>query len=257
MSALLRVLVLAALSAGLLTAPAATAVPADPPHFVKKQKVIGKTVTGRKIVAYFRGDPKAERVLVVLGQMHGDEPAGVRTATYIRAQLRPKRGAAVWVVPTMNPDGKARGTRTNARGVDLNRNWPTSGWIKGVKGSRTYGGPTKASERETRAMMRFLRRVKPDYIASIHQPLYGIGISDKDAVFEKRLASRLDLPRKHFGVVQGSGTSPTLTGWYNRYLGKHGTAITIEYGANPSTRFVKQKAGRGILGAARVIRKRR
>lgn len=242
------------LSAG-LAAPVLVAAPAEAaPTYVKKRVVVGTTYEGRKIVALFRGDPDAERTLLVLGQMHGDEPAGRDTALHVAKRLRPRAGTGVWIIPSMNPDGRAKGTRTNARGVDLNRNWPTSGWIRGTKGSRTYGGTTKGSERETRAMMRFLKEHRPDYIASIHQPLNGIGRSGKDVAFEKRLAKQLGLQRKHFGVVQGKGTSPTLTGWYNRRHGKAGTAITIEYGARPSKAFRTYKAAHGILRAARVHR---
>lgn len=238
------------LVAPVLTAPAQAAEST----YVKKRIVVGTTSKGREIVAYYRGDAQPRRVLLVLGQMHGDEPAGRDTAFQVARKMRPRAGTGVWVIPSMNPDGRARGTRTNARGVDLNRNWPTSGWIKGTKGSRTYGGPKKGSERETRAMMRFLKRYKPDYIASIHQPLKGIGKSDKDVAFEKRLAKYLGLKRKYFGVAQGKGTSPTLTGWYNRYLGRHGTAITIEYGARPSKKYRTSTAARGIMRAARVDR---
>ena len=249
-----RTIAAAVLATGLV-APALT-VPAHAAEstYVTKRIVVGKTYKDREIVAYYRGDAKPKRVLLVLGQMHGDEPAGRDTALQIARKMRPRAGTGVWVVPSMNPDGRARHRRTNARGVDLNRNWPTSGWIRGTKGSRTYGGPKKASERETRAMMRFLKKYKPDYIASIHQPLKGIGRSDKDVAFEKRLAKHLGLKRKHFGVAQGKGTSPTLTGWYNRYLGRHGTAITIEYGAKPSQRYRVSTAPRGIMRAARVDR---
>ncbi len=222
--------------------------------YVTKRVVFGTTHQGRDMIAYFRGDPKAEHVVLVLGQMHGDEPAGRETALQIARKMRPRAGTGLWVIPSMNPDGRAKRTRTNARGVDLNRNWPTSGWIRGTKGSRTYGGPKRASERETRAMMRFLDRHRPDYIASIHQPLKGIGKAGKDVAFEKRLAKRLGLQRKSFGVAQGKGTSPTLTGWYNRRLGRHGTAITIEYGARPSKRYRLSTAAHGILWASRVHR---
>lgn len=236
-------------------APATAEEPTTTPAstYVAKRIVVGTTSKGREIRAYFRGDPNADHVVLLLGQMHGDEPAGVRTARWAIEHVRPKAGTGVWIIPTMNPDGRARGTRTNARGVDLNRNWPTSGWITGAKGSRTYGGPKRASERETRAMMRFLRKYRPDYIASIHQPLKGIGRSGKDAGYEKRLAKNLGLPRKSFAVGQGRGTSPTLTGWYNRHLGKHGTAITVEFSRRPSGTFVTKKAAKGILRAARVL----
>lgn len=247
-----RILTGLVLSSGLV-APSLVSVPAQAAEttYVKKKVVIGKSHQGRSIVAYFRGDPKAKRTLLIVGQMHGDERAGRKTAQHAVKRVKPRKGTGLWIIPTMNPDGAARGTRTNARGVDLNRNWPTSGWIKGTKGSRTYGGSKKASERETRVMMKFLKKYKPRYITSLHQPLKGIGKSGKDVAFEKRLAKELKLKRKHFGVSQGKGTSPTMTGWYNRKYAKYGTAITVEYGPKPSANYVKG-ASRGMMRAARV-----
>ena len=72
------------------------------------------------------------------------------------------------MVPVYNPDGLAAGTRKNARGVDLNRNFPYH-WAN-LDGNYE-SGPKPASEPETRAMMRFLRQVRPDWILSFHQPL--------------------------------------------------------------------------------------
>ncbi|UMG94008.1 M14 family zinc carboxypeptidase [Nocardioides sp. TF02-7] len=220
--------------------------------FVKRVETIGSSRRDRPIRAWYRGDREADHVLVVLGQMHGDEKAGRRTAQWVRANVRPRRGTGVWVVPTMNPDGNRRGTRQNARGVDLNRNWPTSGWSRGPRGSRYWGGPRPASEPETRAMMRFLRRVRPAYVASIHQPLHAVGKGGGDLPWQRRLARELALPLRHLGVGNPSGTvSPTLTGWYNA---RHrGVATTIEYGYHPSRRYVTVKAGRGICRAARVL----
>lgn len=237
---------------GLVT-PALVSVPASAADstYTTRKVVIGTSHQGRNIVAYYRGAKEPKRVLLILGQMHGDEPAGRRTAQHAVKYAKPKAGTGLWVITTMNPDGAARRTRTNARGVDLNRNWPTSGWIRGTKGSRTYGGAKKASERETRAMMRFLKRYRPRYIVSLHQPLHGVGRSGKNVAFEKRLAKELHLKRKRFGVAQGRGVSPTLTGWYNRYLARHGTAITVEYGSRPSAGYVKA-AGRRIMSAAGV-----
>ena len=217
-------------------------------------RIIGHSADDRPIKAWFRGDPKARRVLLVIGQMHGNEKAGIDTVAYIRKHLRPRRGTAVWLIASINPDGRAKNTRRNAHGVDLNRNWPTSGWSGAGRGSLTYGGPRKASEPETRAMMRFLRKVKPDYIASLHQPFGTIGRTGKDKAWEARLKRLLGMPLRHLGVGTPSGkTSPTLTGWYNRYLGKHGTATTIELSGSPSKQFRTRKAARAIMRAAKVL----
>lgn len=229
--------------------------PEPEPELVSRSVVVGTTARGRAIRAYYRGWTNVEttRTLLVLGQMHGDEKAGLRTASYLREHVKPRVGAEIWVIPTMNPDGNARGTRTNARGVDLNRNWPTSGWSRKGKGSRTWGGPSKGSERETKAMMAFLREHRPDYIASVHQPYGVVARNGHDVGFEKRLAKGLGLPRRSVGVGTPSGrTSPTLTGWYNRYLGSHGAAVTIEYKARVSDDYARKRAGLAITSAARV-----
>jgi hypothetical protein len=227
-------------------------VASGPDWFVKRRITIGRSRQDRPIRAWYRGDRGADRVLVVLGQMHGDEKAGKRTATWVRGNIGPRRGTGVWIVPTMNPDGDRRGTRQNARGVDLNRNWPTSGWTRSGRGDRYWGGPRPASEPETRAMIRFLAEVRPDHVASIHQPLHAIGKGGGDLAWQRRLADNLDLPLRFLGVGNPAGTvSPTLTGWYNaRY---RGVATTIEYGYRPSHRYATVKAGRGICRAARIL----
>ena len=106
-----------------------------------------------------------------MGQMHGDEPAGPLVVLNRLLKADPIPNCALWLVPTMNPDGRRRGTRTNARGVDLNRNWPSSTWVRQGKGTRYWSGPRPASEPETRAMLRFFKRVEPRTVISMHQPL--------------------------------------------------------------------------------------
>src|SRR3954452_3539456 len=101
--------------------------------------LLGRSHDGRRIVAIRAGDPRGPRVLVV-GSVHGNELAGVAVA---RALARVHRGAALWIVPDLTPDGAARGTRQNARGVDLNANW-SSQWRGGGRPFDVYyggGGP--------------------------------------------------------------------------------------------------------------------
>lgn len=214
---------------------------------VVERRVIGYSVQGRPIVAFRKGNPDAERKVVVLGQMHGNEPAGRVTARYLRQSLPVDSDVDLWVVPTLNPDGAAMGTRRNARGVDLNRNWPTTGWVPGPRDSY-YPGPRPASEPETRAMQRFLTEVRPRFVASIHQPLGTVARTAKAPRYVRRLARYLGMGVREVSVGTPPGkVSPTLTSWYNANF--EGTSVTIEYPSQPGKRFKTVRAGNGILRA--------
>lgn len=96
--------------------------------------------------------------------------------------------AELWVIPCLNPDGYrktwdavGRGPlatlRTNAAGVDLNRNFPLpSGaptrWIPGAgstrPGAATYRGPTPLSEPETAALHQLLTAYPMHGSANLH-----------------------------------------------------------------------------------------
>src|SRR4051812_1539546 len=107
------------------------------------------------------------RVLVV-GSIHGNEAAGI---AIVRALERSHPHADLWLVPTLNPDGLARGTRQNAHGIDLNRNF-AAGWRPfGPPGSVYAAGPRPFSEPETRVARAIIRRVRPQYTIWYHQHL--------------------------------------------------------------------------------------
>jgi hypothetical protein len=218
---------------------------------VVERRVIGTSVRGRDIVAYRKGNPDARRTVLVLGQMHGDEKAGTVTAGWIRHRLPVDSDADVWIVPTMNPDGLAADTRRNAHGVDLNRNFPTDGWVRTDPDSSTYGGPRAASEPETRAMARFLREIRPDWIVSVHQPYGSVGRNGKTPKLVRRLGHELHLPLEHISVgTPDAHVAPTLASWFNAKF--PGGAVTVEYTRNPTRRFDTVVAGRGILAATRA-----
>src|SRR5919108_5723818 len=110
-----------------LLALAVAGLAAAQPQAHQGRLVIGHSVRGRAIVAYERGDLSAPVTLVV-GVIHGSEPAGLAVVRRLR-RMRLPDGVHLWLVPTVNPDGLAARTRQNAHGVDLNRNWP-AGWVR-------------------------------------------------------------------------------------------------------------------------------
>ncbi len=231
-------------------APALPAVSAEPARSAAsaayERRVIGESVRGRDIVAHRLGEPAGPGIptVVLMSTMHGNEPHTRQALLALRSGPSVV-GVDLWVVPTYNPDGLAAGSRKNAHGVDLNRNFPYR-W-KDLDGSYE-SGPKPASEPETRAMMRFLRQVRPDYVLSFHQPLRGVDTDTKRPKFARRVARRLDLPAKTLdcgGVCHG-----TMTMWFNRRF--RGTALTVEYGAHPSKRHLRRTVPKQVLSIFRA-----
>jgi murein peptide amidase A len=87
---------------------------------------LGSSAEGRAIEAVEVGDPSAARKVLVVGCIHGNECAGIAIARRLE-RMPPPKGVDLWIVESLNPDGAAAGSRGNARGVDLNRNFPV-GW---------------------------------------------------------------------------------------------------------------------------------
>ena len=113
------------------------------------------------------GDSHGTRVLVV-GCIHGTECAGLAVA---RALERARTGSDIWVVRNLNPDGYARGTRQNGRGVDLNANWSSEWRGGGRPWDVYYPGPRPFSERETRIGRDLILRIRPRVTIWLHQHL--------------------------------------------------------------------------------------
>ena len=214
---------------------------------VLEVRVIGQSVKGRPIRAWRLGDPGSPVKAVFIAAMHGNEAQPAAILRNLR-DGRPIVGADVWVVPVMNPDGVRRHRRRNAHGVDLNRNFPVR-WIH--QGGSFYAGPEPASEPETRAMMAFLSEIRPRYVVSFHQPLYGVDKSfSSTRALGRRLARHLHLPRKRFTC--NNGCHGTLTQWFNKTL--PGAAITVEYGHRLTHRQKQVTGPRGLLRSIHATR---
>jgi protein MpaA len=117
---------------------------------------------------------------MVVAGFHGDEAQGSHLVSAALRMVDPDEVRAS-VVVSVNPDGCARGVRGNARGVDINRNWPATNWsAKPVRYRWTLDDPPEielspgskpSSEPETVALMRLIDRFEPRAVVSVHVSL--------------------------------------------------------------------------------------
>ena len=153
---------------GILTHPNAGA-PSKPVSSPERRVGLGRSVRGRTLVMHVFGDGAA--TVFIFGGIHGNEPTSASVAGRLIEHLRnhPEAlgGRRVAILAEANPDGLAERRRGNARGVDLNRNFPARNWRR-ASGSGRGHGPTPASEPETRAIVRAVDMLDPDCIVSIH-----------------------------------------------------------------------------------------
>ena len=108
--------------------------------------------------------------VLILGGVHGNEPEGVVAAEGFLETFHENYAfkLQITVVPSFNVDGVLRGTRKNARDVDLNRNLPTRDWTARVAEEKYHPGPSPLSEPENKALAQFIETEKPQFILSLH-----------------------------------------------------------------------------------------
>lgn len=188
-------------------------------------------------------------VTLVLGGIHGDEPNTVelvdQLARYLSVNPKCLRNAKVVLVRCVNPDGRAKRQRTNARGVDINRNFPTKDWNLGRKSGRYNRGVAPESEPETRIIVQLIRRYRPSKIISIHAPLHQINYDGPAA----RLAAVM---AKYNGYRVTSDIGYPTPGSLGTYAGKERKipVITLELPNDPFETIWKQNKD-ALLAAIR------
>jgi len=148
-----------------------------------------RSVNGHHILLHELTPARAPiaRVLVV-GGIHGDELTSVSIVFRWIELLKRRAGEAAqyrWrVIPVLNPDGLLAKppTRVNARGVDLNRNFPTDNWTDVAhrywsdstgRDPRRFPGAAPRSEPESSWLHSEIMAFRPDVIISVHAP-YGV-----------------------------------------------------------------------------------
>ena len=194
------------------------------------------------------GQRQPQARILLVGGTHGDELASISIVfKWMHTLQKHHSGLFHWRVnPLMNPDGalQKKHSRTNANGVDLNRNFASPNgapqaaleyWRdKTKKNVRRYPGPYPLSEPETIWLYQEIRDFKPDVVIAVHAPY---SLVDYDA------PDRNNAPRQIGHLYKNlMGTYPGSLG---NYAGIHlgVPVVTLELphaGIMPSNRQISR-----------------
>ncbi len=114
---------------------------------------------------------KLKSPILLIGGVHGDEPEGVYLAEQTLKWLLEQDQSQIvdWVViPCLNVDGFRKQQRVNARGVDLNRNYPSLDWSPEFQKERYFPGTAPASEPEVQGVVSLIEKLNPRLLIHCH-----------------------------------------------------------------------------------------
>jgi len=165
---------------------------------VYQRTIIGYSESNREIIAEQYGD--GEDVIAILASIHGTEAAGtpltIQFADYIWNNPGILVGKTIVLIHVTNPDGVVAEIRGNRNNIDINRNFPTDNFGRGI-----FNGEEPLSAVETKVLLTFLDQYQPDRVMVFHQPLncidfdgnseeLALHLSDVSGMRIKRLGSR-------------------------------------------------------------------
>jgi murein peptide amidase A len=163
----------------------------------------GHSVRGRPLIYAEFGPSDAKNVTLIFAMVHGDEITplylGFEVARHVEKKIQDWPQSKVIVAPLVSPDGflDYPKTRTNANGVDCNRNLGTKDWDaealkawkkKFASNPRRFPGTRADSEPETIFQKEMISKFKPTKIISIHAPLNFIDYDGPDHLAIERFS---------------------------------------------------------------------
>ncbi len=178
-------------------------------QWVGRYHVVGTSVENRQIECVVLG--KGEDVVLIIASIHGNENGGtplvISLAEYLHQHKGLLRGRKAVLLPLANPDGVFYNSRFNARGVDLNRNFPGDN-----RRNNAQFGQKALSEPESSIIHQLIQEYRPNRIVSLHQDVATDiqapgGYIDWDGPGEdlaNRMANCCKLPMHKLGTRPGS-----------------------------------------------------
>ncbi len=197
--------------------------------------------------------PAAQNTTLIMCGVHGDEITPVKFCWDLMRELKSNHSFSdkvVVVAPLVTPDSffKSKPTRTNATGIDVNRNFPTADWKAEAhkrwktvhkKDRRKFPGHHAASEQETIFQMNLIKRYKPNKVISVHAPLTlldydGPSLKAEEGKYAKTVLEQMSQKSMGYKV----SNYPIFPGSLGNWAGKenHIPTYTLEL---PNTNYLE------------------
>jgi murein peptide amidase A len=160
---------------------------------------------------------------LLFGAIHGDEPLGVTClARLVEEMVAQPPGRDTWIIPALNLDGLAAGTKNNANDVDLNRNFAAANW-GGRHKPGYFPGPHAESEPEVQALVELIARSGAERLVALHSPFRTVNWDGRGQQLAERMAEK-----NGYGASGDIGY-PTPGSFGSRYGGDLGLeVVTLE-----------------------------
>jgi protein MpaA len=160
---------------------------------------------------------------LLFGAIHGDEPLGVHClARLVEEMVAQPPGRDTWIVPALNLDGLAAGTKNNANDVDLNRNFAAANW-GGPHKPGYFPGSRAESEPEVQALVELIQRSGAERLVALHSPFRTVNWDGRGQELAERMAEK-----NGYGASGDIGY-PTPGSLGSRYGGELGLeVVTLE-----------------------------
>jgi protein MpaA len=127
---------------------------------------------------------------LLFGAIHGDEPLGVHCLIQLVEELVAQPpGRDTWIIPALNLDGLAAGTKNNARDVDLNRNFAAANWVADHKAGY-FPGSSPESEPEVQALAELITRSGAERLVALHSPFRTVNWDGRGRELAEKMAEQ-------------------------------------------------------------------